>query len=294
MHLLTHGFFKAGLFLGAGSVMHAMDDETDMRHYGGLRTLLPITYVTFGLGYLAIIGVPPFAGFFSKDRIIEAAFNQGGTSGLALGTVTLLGAGLTAFYMTRVMLMTFFGERRWKPDTHPHEPPAVMTGPMILLAVGSVGAGALFVLGSSLQNWLEPVVGAHHGEEAVPAAVVTTLALLVVAVGVAVAYYRYAQREVPQAAPETVSTLTVAARRDLYGDVFNEATFMRPGRHLTRALVFLDNRGIDGIVNGTAAVIGGLSARVRRVQSGFVRSYALSMFTGAALVAAALLAVRLW
>ncbi|WP_406275988.1 NADH-quinone oxidoreductase subunit L [Nocardia sp. NBC_00881] len=294
MHLLTHGFFKAGLFLGAGSVMHAMDDETDMRRYGGLRTLLPITYVTFGLGYLAIIGVPPFAGFFSKDRIIEAAFNQGGISGFALGTVTLLGAGLTAFYMTRVMLMTFFGERRWKPDTHPHEAPAVMTGPMILLAMGSVGAGALFVLGSSLQNWLEPVVGAHHGEEVVPAAIVTTLALLVVAVGVAGAYYRYAQRAVPQTAPETVSALTVAARRDLYGDAFNEATFMRPGRHLTRALVFLDNRGIDGIVNGTAAMIGGLSARIRRVQSGFVRSYALSMFTGAALVAAALLAVRLW
>ncbi|WP_406230808.1 NADH-quinone oxidoreductase subunit L [Nocardia sp. NBC_01009] len=294
MHLLTHGFFKAGLFLGAGSVMHAMDDETDMRRYGGLRTLLPITYITFGLGYLAIIGVPPFAGFFSKDRIIEAAFNQGGASGLALGAVTLLGAGLTAFYMTRVMLMTFFGERRWKPDTHPHESPAVMTGPMILLAVGSVAAGGLFVLGSSLQNWLEPVVGAHHGEEAVPAAVITAFALIVVAVGVAFAYYQYAQREIPETAPESVSTLTVAARKDLYGDAFNEGVFMRPGAYLTRVLVFLDSRGIDGIVNGTAALIGGLSGRIRRVQSGFVRSYALSMFTGAALVAAALLAVRIW
>ncbi|MFG3615843.1 NADH-quinone oxidoreductase subunit L [Nocardia sp. NPDC047654] len=294
MHLLTHGFFKAGLFLGAGSVMHAMNDETDMRRYGGLRTLLPITYVTFGLGYLAIIGVPPFAGFFSKDRIIEAAFNQGGPGGIALGLAALLGAGLTAFYMTRVMLMTFFGERRWKPDTHPHESPAVMTGPMILLALGSVGAGAVFVSGSSLQNWLEPVVGAHHGTETVPAALVTILALGVVAVGVAVAYSQYAQREVPETAPESVSALTVAARRDLYGDTVNEAGFMRPGQHLTRALVFLDNRGIDGVVNGTAALIGGLSARARRVQSGFVRSYALSMFTGAALVAAALLAVRLW
>ncbi|MFI9408429.1 NADH-quinone oxidoreductase subunit L [Nocardia gamkensis] len=294
MHLLTHGFFKAGLFLGAGSVMHAMDDETDMRRYGGLRTLLPITYVTFGLGYLAIIGVPPFAGFFSKDRIIEAAFNQGGPGGIALGLAALLGAGLTAFYMTRVMLMTFFGERRWKPDTHPHESPAVMTGPMILLALGSIGAGAVFVFGSSLQNWLEPVVGAHHGTETVPAALVTILALGVVAVGVAVAYSQYAQREIPETAPESVSALTVAARRDLYGDAVNEAGFMRPGQHLTRALVFLDNRGIDGVVNGTAALIGGLSARARRVQSGFVRSYALSMFTGAALVAAALLAVRLW
>ncbi|MFI2281041.1 NADH-quinone oxidoreductase subunit L [Nocardia beijingensis] len=294
MHLLTHGFFKAGLFLGAGSVMHAMDDETDMRRYGGLRTLLPITYVTFGLGYLAIIGVPPFAGFFSKDRIIEAAFNQGGLGGVALGLATLLGAGLTAFYMTRVMLMTFFGERRWKPDTHPHEAPAVMTGPMILLAVGSIGAGAVFVFGSSLQNWLEPVVGAHHGTETVPAALVTVLALGVVAVGVWVAYSQYAQREVPETAPDGVSALTVAARRDLYGDAVNETAFMRPGQYLTRALVFLDNRGIDGVVNGTAALIGGLSARARRVQSGFVRSYALSMFTGAALVAAALLAVRLW
>ena len=114
MHLLTHGFFKAGLFLGAGSVMHAMDDEVNMRHYGGLRTLLPITFATFGLGYLAIIGVPPFAGFFSKDAIIESALNAGGVKGVVLGGAALLGAGITAFYMTRVMLMTFFGERRWK------------------------------------------------------------------------------------------------------------------------------------------------------------------------------------
>ncbi|MCP2289613.1 NADH-quinone oxidoreductase subunit L [Nocardia amikacinitolerans] len=294
MHLLTHGFFKAGLFLGAGSVMHAMDDEVDMRRYGGLRKLLPITYVTFGLGYLAIIGVPPFAGFFSKDKIIEVAFNQGGAAGYVLGTVTLLGAGLTAFYMTRVMLMTFFGSPRWKPDTHPHEAPAVMTGPMILLAIGSLASGLVFVLGNALVNWLEPVVGAHHGEEVVPAGVVTALALAVVSVGVSVAYSQYAQRDIPETAPQEVSALTVAARKDLYGDAVNEGVFMRPGRHLTRSLVFVDNRGIDGIVNGTAALIGGLSARVRRVQSGFVRSYALSMFTGAALVAAALLAVRIW
>ncbi|MFI9504095.1 NADH-quinone oxidoreductase subunit L [Nocardia sp. NPDC052566] len=294
LHLLTHGFFKAGLFLGAGSVMHAMNDETDMRRYGGLRKLLPITYVTFGLGYLAIIGVPPFAGFFSKDKIIEAAFGAGGFNGLALGIVTLLGAGLTAFYMTRVMLLTFFGERRWKEETHPHESPAVMTGPMILLAIGSVASGLLLVWGSALQNWLEPVVGAHHGEEAVPAGVVTALALMVVAIGVGFAYFQYAQREIPDTAPEAVTALTVAARKDLYGDALNEAAFMRPGQHVTRSLVFLDNRGIDGIVNGTAALIGGLSARIRRVQSGFVRTYALSMFTGAALLAAALLAVRIW
>jgi len=293
MHLLTHGFFKAGLFLGAGSVMHAMNDETDMRRYGGLRKLLPITYVTFGLGYLAIIGVPPFAGFFSKDKIIEAAFGSGGAGGYALGAVALLGAGLTAFYMTRVMLMTFFGERRWAPDTHPHEAPVSMTGPMILLALGSVASGALLVLGNSLQNWLEPVVGASHAEHAVPPIVVTALALAVVVIGVGVAYQRYGRAEIPRTAPEEAGFATVAARKDLYGDAVNEAVLMRPGLYLTRSLVFIDNRGIDGLVNGIAAAIGGLSARARRVQTGFVRSYALSMFTGAALVAAALVAVRI-
>jgi NADH-quinone oxidoreductase subunit L len=294
MHLLTHGFFKAGLFLGAGSVMHAMNDETDMRRYGGLRTLMPITFITFGLGYLAIIGVPPLSGFFSKDKIIEAAFDHGGSTGILLGAVTLVGAALTAFYMTRVMLMTFFGERRWKPDTHPHESPAVMTGPMILLAFGSVFAGGMFVWGSSLVNWLEPVVGSHHAEPVIPAVVVTGLALTAVAIGVAIAYRKYAESPIPEIAPEPVNVLTAAAREDLYGDKINETVFERPGRHLTRALVFLDAKGVDGIVNGTAATIGGLSARIRKVQTGFVRSYALSMFTGAALVAAALLAVRFW
>ena len=166
MHLLTHGFFKAGLFLGAGSVMHGMDDETDMRRFGGLRTVMPITFVTFGLGYLAIIGVPPFAGFFSKDAIIETAFAAGGVKGALLGGAALLGAGITAFYMTRVMLMTFFGERRWTrasaeaTEPHPHESPASMTVPMIVLAVGSVGAGGLLAIGGTLEHWLEPVVGA--------------------------------------------------------------------------------------------------------------------------------------
>lgn len=115
MHLVTHGFFKAGLFLGAGSVMHGMNDEVNMRHYGGLRTYMPVTFVTFGLGYLAIIGFPGLSGFFSKDKIIEAAFAKGGTEGWILGLCTLVGAAITAFYMTRVMVLTFFGEKRWQP-----------------------------------------------------------------------------------------------------------------------------------------------------------------------------------
>ena len=294
MHLLTHGFFKAGLFLGAGSVMHAMDDETDMRRYGGLRTLLPITYVTFGLGYLAIIGVPPFAGFFSKDAIIETALNAGGLKGWLLGGVALLGAGITAFYMTRVMLLTFFGERRWKPDTHPHESPASMTLPMVVLAFGSVGAGAVLAVGHTLADWLEPVVGSHEAEHVLPVWVTTALALTVVAVGVAVAYRAYARTEVPQTAPLDVSGLTVAARRDLYGDALNEVVFMRPGQQFTGALVAFDDKAVEGSVGGMAAGVGRISDGLRALQTGFARSYALAMLAGAGLFAGAVLITAMW
>ena len=303
MHLLTHGFFKAGLFLGAGSVMHGMNDEVNMRRYGGLRKVMPITFATFGLGYLAIIGVPPLAGFFSKDGIIEAALGAGGAKGLILGGATILGAGITAFYMTRVMLMTFFGEKRWaseaseatgdKPIAHPHESPAVMTWPMILLAVGSVASGAFFAIGGTLQHWLEPVVGAHEAEHATPAWVVTIVVLAVVAAGIAIAYRMYGTRPVPEEAPAG-SALTVAARQDLYGDAFNERAFMRPGQLLTKGLVEIDNDAVDGAGNELAALVRRASDGFRQVQTGFARSYALSMLTGAALVVAAILAVELW
>ncbi|MGX7725648.1 NADH-quinone oxidoreductase subunit L [Rhodococcus pyridinivorans] len=293
LHLLTHGFFKAGLFLGAGSVMHAMHDETDMRRYGGLRAVMPITFATFGLGYLAIIGIPPFAGFFSKDKIIEVAFAAGGVEGIVLGVVALLGAGLTAFYMTRVMILTFFGDRRWAPDATPHESPASMTWPMIALAVGSVGAGGLLVLGGALQHWLEPVVGYDHDEGGLPVWLVTTLTLAVVLAGVAVAYRQYVRAPVPETAPEAVSVLTVAARRDLYGDAVNEAVFMRPGQGLVRALGAVESTGIDGSVTGAATGIGALSRGLRLLQTGFVRSYALYMFAGATVVVGALVLVTL-
>ena len=293
MHLLTHGFFKAGLFLGAGSVMHGMNDEVNMRRYGGLRKVLPITFATFGLGYLAIIGIPPLAGFFSKDGIIEAALGAGGAKGLILGGATILGAGITAFYMTRVMLMTFFGEKRWADDAHPHESPAVMTWPMILLAVGSVASGGFFAIGGTLEHWLEPVVGAHEAEHATPAWVVTIVVLAVVAAGIAIAYRMYGTRPVPEVAPAG-SALTVAARQDLYGDAFNERAFMRPGQLLTKGLVEIDNDAVDGAGDGLAALVGRASAGFRQLQTGFARSYALSMLTGAALVVAAILAVELW
>jgi NADH-quinone oxidoreductase subunit L len=294
LHLLTHGFFKAGLFLGSGSIIHAMHEEQDMRHYGGLRSALPVTFATFGLGYLAIIGVPPFAGFFSKDAIIEAALGAGGAGGWILGGAALLGAGITAFYMTRVMLMTFFGQKRWAEDAHPHEAPALMAWPMILLAVGSVFSGGLLGWGGTLQHWLEPVTTFEESTPVAPSWVISAVAVGVVAVGFLIALWRYLGRPVPETAPADVSVLTVAARRDLYGDAFNEDVFMRPGAQLTHALVEFDDQGVDGSVNGLAHLVARTSEWLRGFQTGFARNYALSMLAGAALVAAAILAVQLW
>jgi NADH-quinone oxidoreductase subunit L len=294
LHLLTHGFFKANMFLGAGSVMHGMNDEVNMRRYGGLRSVMPVTFVTFGVGYLAIIGMPPFAGFFSKDKIIEAAFDTGGAEGWILGIVALAGAGVTAFYMTRLMIMTFFGNRRWAKDAHPHESPSVMTGPMILLAIGSAVAGGLLVLGGSLQHFLTPAVGrsVEEGVHTIAPVVLTLLTLVVVAGGVAAGWWLVGRKPVPVEQPLNVTPVTWAARRSLYGDAFNESVFMRPGSYLTRALVFFDGRGVDGAVNGLAALVGGSSARARRTQTGFARSYALTMLAGAVAITAALVLVR--
>lgn len=300
MHLVAHGFFKAGLFLGAGSVMHGMNDEVDMRKFGGLRKKMPITFITFGLGYLALIGIPPLSGFFTKDAIIEAAFSQGGWRGWVMGGAALLGAGLTAFYMTRLMMMTFFGKERWKDikssdgrDFHPHESTTVMWVPMAVLAVGSVGAGAFFALGDRFAEWLTPSVGElveeHHSPLA--AGVISAGAIVFSVLGVLIAYLIF-RRDVPVEQPQRVSFVTRAARKDLYGNALNETLVARPGTWLARALVFVDNRGVDGAVNGLAASLGGGSGRLRRLQTGFVRSYALSMLGGAFLLLAALLLVR--
>ncbi|WP_405839360.1 NADH-quinone oxidoreductase subunit L [Streptomyces platensis] len=292
MHLVTHGFFKAGLFLGAGSVMHGMNDEVDMRRYGGLRKYMPVTFVTFGLGYLAIIGFPGLSGFFSKDKIIEAAFAKGGTEGWILGGAALLGAAITAFYMTRVMLMTFFGEKRWNPDeVHPHESPKVMTLPMIVLAVGSVFAGGLFSVNEVFVKWLEPVTSFAHGHSPVSATTVTAATMVVLLIGVGIAWLMYGRKPVPALAPRG-SLLTRAARRDLLQDDFNHIVFVRGGEELTGTLVQLDRTLVDGAVNGTAASMGGLSGLLRRLQTGFVRSYAVQMLGGAAVLVAATLLMR--
>lgn len=299
LHLLTHGFFKAGLFLGAGSVMHAMNDDVDMRRFGGLWRKMPVTFVTFGLGYLALIGFPFLSGYFSKDAIIEAAFAQEGWQGWVFGGLATLAAGLTAFYMTRLMIMTFFGAERWRTvqstdgrDYHPHESPATMTVPMIVLAVGSVfGGGVLYGL---IPEWLAPVVGERVELEggALPHAVIPWLVVGVSLLGVLAGYLFVGRSPVPVQRPQRVSPVVAAARADLGANAFNEAFIERPGIALTGLLAWFDDRGIDGAVNGTASAFGGGSGRLRRLQTGFVRSYALSMLGGAVIVVAAMLAVR--
>jgi NADH-quinone oxidoreductase subunit L len=294
LHLLAHGFFKANMFLGAGAVMHGNNDEVNMRRYGGLRTAMPWTFWTFAAGYLAIIGMIPFSAYWTKDKIIEAALDQSTVGGYTLGAVAIAGAGLTAFYMSRLMFMTFFGVKRWPKDVHPHDPKPVMLIPMALLAVGSAVAGGLMVIGGSLQHFLDPAVGpsVENGFHTVSPWVLSVLALAVMAGGIAAAWWLVGRKPVPAEPPTYVTPATKAARASLYGDALNESVFMRPGQYLTRALVFFDNRGVDGVVNGLAALVGGSSARFRRVQTGFVRSYALSMLAGALAITATLVLVR--
>ena len=280
MHLLTHGFFKAGMFLGAGSVMHGMNDEVNMRRYGAIGKVMPITAVTFGLGYLAIIGVPPFAGFYSKDKIIETAFNIGGTKGVVVGGAALLGAAITAFYMTRVIVLTFTGTKHWDDEAHPHESPSLMWIPMVILAVGSVASGFLFNSGHALVKWLAPVVnaaGEEEGKAMLAPMTVSALALGVVAIGVAIAIVKY--RTVPVEAPAG-NILTKIVRRDLLQDDFNDRVLVRPGQTLTRFFVGMDNSFIDGIVRAVGGTIAVGSTNLRKIQNGYVRSYALIMVVG--------------
>ncbi|MEV4131111.1 NADH-quinone oxidoreductase subunit L [Dactylosporangium sp. NPDC049742] len=290
IHLLAHGFFKAGMFLGAGSVMHGMHDQTDIRRFGGLWKYMKITWVTFGLGWLAIIGFPGLSGFFSKEPIIVAAFEREGWTAWLFGGAALLGAGLTAFYMTRLFWLTFHGPERWTDDIrHPHESPKIMTIPLILLAIGSVAAG--YLLSTSVPDWLTPVYGSEHAEHepVMSHLLITVLSLVMTFAGAGLAIALFNKGTALQEEP--AGPLVTAARKNLYTDSFNEAVFEAPGRYLTRALVYLDNRGIDGLVNGLAAGVGGGSGRLRRAQTGFVRSYALSILGGAVLVVAAMLAV---
>jgi len=288
MHLLTHGFFKAGMFLGAGSVMHAMNDEVDMRKYGALRKVMLITFATFFVGYLAILGIPPFAGFYSKDLIIEAAFDRS----IIAGVATLLGAGITAFYMSRLILMTFFSNKRWEDDAHPHESPLTMTIPMILLAVGSVASGYLLTFNDSLKYWLAPVTGYESPEPPIAIPVLIAITLTTVAAGVAIAVKLYL-KEAARIAPTKVSIFTTAARKDLYGDAINEAVFMRGGQKVVSGTAAVDNSVVEGAVRFISRLTLGLSNIVRATQTGYTRNYALAMLLGVGLMLLLAAIVRL-
>jgi NADH-quinone oxidoreductase subunit L len=196
--------------------------------------------------------------------------------------------------------MTFFGERRWENssedgrDYHPHESGPVMTVPMIILAIGSLGAGWFFASGDRLAEWLAPSLGTLQEVEhtVIPHDLIPILTIALAVLGVAIAWLAVGRKPVPVVKPEPVSAVVRAARNDLYGNALNETLVAKPGTWLTRALVFVDNKGVDGLVNGIAATLGGSSGRLRRLQTGFVRSYALTMLGGSILMVAALLAVR--
>ncbi|NLT29234.1 MAG: NADH-quinone oxidoreductase subunit L [Propionibacterium sp.] len=282
-HLITHGFFKANMFLGAGSVMHGMHDDVNMRNYGALGKYMKITFATFAMGFLAIIGFPFFSGYYSKDHIIVAAFEHN----TIIGVAAIVGAGVTAFYMTRLMLMTFFGKKRWNEGVEPHESPLVMTLPLILLAIPSIGLG--LVMNNWIGGWLAPAVGAHAPDHAYPvfetnAVALITLAVVAVGIVIAVLMFRNPSKELPA----TRNPLSLAGRNDLYGDAINNGFVVGPFLGLTRVVTWLDDVALGKGADGTGTLVSAMGGRLRRLQTGYIRSYGLMMVAGVILVAAVL------
>jgi len=280
-HLLTHGAFKANLFLGAGSVMHGMDDDTDMVHFGALRKVMPWTFLTFACGTLALIGFPLLSGYYSKDHIITAAFAKSPV----LGALALLGAVVTAFYMTRLVLLTFFGEKRWEDGVHPHEAPGLMIVPMAILAVASLVVGA--VLNGRITAWLAPVVGEPHEAPGSLISVtwVTALAVGALAVGVLLGWLVYRHGPVSEA-----NVMQRAGDAELGANIVNDVV-VRGSTKVAAGVGLLDRYVVDGGARGTMRAATGLSGWARGLQNGKVRSYGLMMAVGVvALLAAAVVA----
>jgi NADH-quinone oxidoreductase subunit L len=291
-HLVTHAFFKAQLFLGAGSVMHGNDDDVDVKHFGGLRAVMPVTFWTTALAWAAIIGVPFTAGFYSKDQVLAAAFDHGGIGRLAWA-VGVLTAGLTAFYMSRYLFLTFLGERRWPEGRHPHESPPIMTVPLIVLGLLAVIAGVALSTftgaGGRFQTFLEPVLGhqAHEGTSAT-AFWLSATATGVAAVGAVTAWLLYGSRRVDWLALRArFAPAWRALAERLYVDQVYEFFTVTLGRALAAFLaVTVDQRTIDGAVNGVAELVGIGARSGRRLQTGLVRNYALGVLGGAVLIVA--------
>ena len=292
-HMVTHAFFKALLFLGSGSVIHGMHHEQDMRRMGALRKLMPVTAITFIIGWLAIAGVPPFAGFWSKDEILLYVYanNRG------LYVVGLITALLTAYYMTRQVIMVFYGEAKWKDHAHdhgahgdfePHESPKIMLFPLIVLSVLSVIGGAMQLPFTKklhfLEHWLAPVVEESEADIHKTWAyenkyVLLVIAILIAATGIAAAFAVYGKKKVKAVEPRVLEQAWFydAGAAKLVGG---------PGRAAFNAVAWADSRIVDGAVNGTATLVRNVAGQVRKSQSGFTRVYAALMAVGAVVLLA--------
>jgi NADH-quinone oxidoreductase subunit L len=287
-HMVTHAFFKALLFLGSGSVIHGMHHEQDMRRMGALRKLMPVTAITFIIGWLAIAGVPPFAGFWSKDEILLYVY----ANNRALYVVGLITALLTAYYMTRQVIMVFYGEAKWKDhakdhgahgDFEPHESPKIMLFPLVVLAVLSVVGGAMQLPFSKklhfLEHWLAPVVEESEASISKTWAyenkyVLLAVAVIVAVTGIAAAFAVYGKKKVKAVEPRVLEQAWFydAGAAKLVGG---------PGRATFNAVAWADSRIVDGAVNGTATLVRNIAGQVRKSQNGFTRVYAALMAVGA-------------
>ncbi len=291
-HMVTHAFFKALLFLGSGAVIHGMHHEQDMRRMGALRKVMPVTAATFIIGWLAIAGVPPFAGFWSKDDILLAAYDKSPV----LWMLALVTALLTAYYMTRQVIMVFYGKARWHDahdehgahgDLEPHESPAIMLLPLVVLAGLSIVGGGLNLPFSHtterLAVWLEPVIGLHESETAkVPLAVVATVVALI---GIALSIMVYAKHKARPIEPAVLA-------EGWYYDKTVSRFMGGPGRKAFDAVAWYDATIVDGAVNGVGRLVRGTAQRIRTVQSGNVRNYAAATGVGVVLLLVWFVVVR--
>lgn len=294
-HMATHAFFKALLFLGAGSVIHAMHHEQDIRRMGGLKKYLPVTYITFLIGVLAISGIPPFAGFFSKDEILASAFQHNKIVWVIAGAASLL----TSFYMFRVLFLTFFGPPRASADTmhHMHESPKSITFPLIALAVLSALGGFMGVpeaLGGSnwLSNFLAPVfapskalVAGHHLSHSTEYILMAVIVVLTLAV-IGIAYSRYVSRgHVPAAEGQISSGLQRTLYNKYYIDELYDAIIVKPLYRISNVFdKVVERLGIDGLVNGSGRLVVESSKTLRKLQTGSIGFYIFVMVIGIVLI----------
>ena len=289
-HLVTHAFFKALLFLAAGSVMHGLGDETALDRMGGLRKVMPWTFGVTAVGWAAITGIVPFAGFFSKDAVVASVWSEGRTG---LFVAAAVAAALTAFYMSRLLFLAFFGERRWSEGVHPHESGVIMVLPMVVLAVGAVAGGVIDLPESlfgihlrgalRLDGFLEPVIGrAAHAESTGVLAVMWSVA----AIGVLGAWWIYGvDLERRMAVRRRLGPVGTLVRNRFFVDEIYSTLVVAPARLVAAfsAYVF-DRYVVDGAVNGVATVVSKAATWGRYAQTGFVRTYALAVFIGTAAV----------